>query len=333
MDIKKGMMVRTLLMVLIIVVVSLNIVSFYYQIDTHVPSIFILALVSLAALYINSRLKKEIEAKKSIEFELKGLNESLEVKIEKELKAREEQDRALEQQAKMAAMGEMMDAVAHQWKQPLNAITMYETLLKSDFKDGLVDQAYIDRFLDDTTLQINHMVNTLDEFRAFFRPNQHEEIFAINDSIASVLRLVKDEFLKHHVTVKLDIPEDICLEANENEIKHLILNIINNSKDAFNERNISKRLITISAKLEFDTHLSIAFSDNAGGIPKEIIQEIFKPNVTTKAADKGTGIGLYMSMQIANKYHGELKVTNTKDGATFTLTMPIVKCNRFTAQR
>jgi len=314
-------------MFLIIIVVSLSMIGYYSDIDMHMPMIYILALVALIAIYINARLKNEIEEKQKIESKLTSLNENLESKIEEELQKQVEQDRVLEQQAKMAAMGEMMDAVAHQWKQPLNALTMYETLLKSDFKDGIVDQAYIDRFLDDTTMQINHMVNTLDEFRDFFRPNQKHEIFAFKDSIASVLRLVKDEFLKNHITVNVDVQSDICFEANENEIKHLVLNIINNSKDAFNEQNIEERLITITATRTNDKHVTIEFIDNAGGIPEHIIDKVFRPNVTTKAADKGTGIGLYMSMQIANKHHGNLKVNNVDHGACFTLTLPIVKCN------
>jgi len=325
-----SLIMRTLLMFLIVIVVSLSMVTYYAHIDTHMPTIYLLAFVALVALYINRQLQKKIEEKRAIEAKLKALNENLEARIEHELKERAEQDKALEQQAKMAAMGEMMDAVAHQWKQPLNALTMYETLLKSDFKDGIVDQAYVDRFLEDTTVQINHMVNTLDEFRTFFRPNQKKAIFPILDSIESVLRLVKDEFLKNHIDVKLKIEREICINANKNELRHLILNIINNSKDAFNERNIDKRVISIKESKRDKERVSIEFIDNAGGIPEHIIGKIFRPNVTTKAADKGTGIGLYMSMQIANKHHGKLEVKNSTDGAIFTLTIPIVECKEKT---
>ncbi|MBN2825392.1 MAG: HAMP domain-containing histidine kinase [Campylobacterales bacterium] len=309
---------RTLIMFLIVITVLLSIISHYSGFDTNLP-IYILGVVSIAMLYVNHLLQSKVEEKREIEA-------NLEARIQEGLKEKIEQDHALEQQAKMAAMGEMMDAVAHQWKQPLNALTMYETLLKSDFKDGIVDQAYIDRFLEDTTVQINHMVNTLDEFRDFFRPNQAREIFKFRDSIASVLRLVKDEFLKNRIIVKVDVAESICLEANENEIKHLMLNIINNSKDAFNEQNIQERIITIKAANTNHSHVAVEFIDNAGGIPEHIIDKVFRPNVTTKAADKGTGIGLYMSMQIANKHHGSLAVENVENGALFRLILPIVEC-------
>lgn len=317
---------RKLLMFLIVVIVVLSILSHIMHVDLQLPFMYVLTIVALIALYINGQLQKKVEEKREIEAKLKTLNESLEVRIEKELKAREEQDKALEQQAKMAAMGEMMDAVAHQWKQPLNAITMYETLLKSDFKDGIVDQAYIDRFLEDTTMQVNHMVNTLDEFRAFLRPSQKDETFKIYNSLQSVLRLVKDEFLKNHINVHLEIDKKFCLKANENEFKHLVLNIINNSKDAFNEKDIKDRVISITTTMVEDSTVQLGFQDNAGGIPQDIIHEIFRPNVTTKAADKGTGIGLYMSMQIANKHHGTLEVENKNNGALFKLTIPFVQC-------
>jgi len=319
--------VRTMLMIFIIATVLVSIISHYSGFDTHMP-IYILAVVSIAVLYVNYQLQKKIEEKREIEAKLKSLNENLEARIHEELQFKVEQAHALEQQAKMAAMGEMMDAVAHQWKQPLNALTMYETLLKSDFKEGVVNQAYIDRFLEDTTAQINHMVNTLDEFRDFFRPNQKQEIFRLRDSIASVLRLVKDEFLKNRIVVFVDVGLEICFEGNENEIKHLMLNIINNSKDAFNERNVQKRLITIKALNTNQNQATIEFIDNAGGIGEHIIDKVFRPNVTTKAPDKGTGIGLYMSMQIANKHHGTLVAQNIQDGALFRLTLPTVECQK-----
>jgi signal transduction histidine kinase len=272
---------------------------------------------------MNYRLKKEIKDKFIIEEKLKALNETLEIKIKHELERRTIQDKALEQQTKMAAMGEMMDAVAHQWKQPLNAITLYNSLLKSDFQDGIVDQKYINDFLDNTTMQINHMVNTLDEFRRFFRDNQNIEKINIKKSIESLQRLIKDDFLKNHINIEVKVDNNSEIKIKENEFKHLILNIINNSKDAFNENKIEKRVIKITSKNINKKNILIEFEDNAGGIPSNIINDIFKPNVTTKSPDKGTGIGLYMTMQIVKKYHGTLSVKNTLDGAIFSLILPL----------
>ena len=228
------------------------------------------------------------------------------------------QTKMLKQQSKMAAMGEMLDAVAHQWKQPLNAITMYLDLLKSDFDDGLVDKAYIDELEEGTHAQIEHMLSTLNEFRNFFRPNTKIEDFNLLKLVNSVLLLTKDEFIKNNIEIDVQISENISLKGNQNEFKHLIINIINNAKDAFNENGINNRKIVIEAtSLEDGTVLQI--SDNAGGIPPKVIEHIFEANFTTKEGSKGTGIGLYMSRQIVEKMGATIKVTNKNGGASFMM--------------
>lgn len=226
----------------------------------------------------------------------------------------------LQQQSKMASMGEMMDAVAHQWKQPLNALSMYSDLMKSDFEEGNVDKKYVDEMLEGVQLQIHHMTSTLSEFRNFFRPNTTIENFKLLALVESVLFLVKDEFLKNNINVELNIDTNILLHGNKNEFKHLILNIINNAKDAFNSQNTPQRSIIIQAK-QNAKEVIITISDNAGGIPLEVIDHVFEANVTTKEAEAGTGIGLYMSAQIVEKMQGHIKVDNLFDGAVFTITL------------
>ena len=236
-----------------------------------------------------------------------------------EIEKRSQHEKMLLQQSKMAAMGEMMDAVAHQWKQPLNALSMYSEIIKSDFEDGSVDKAYVDQFRDDLQVQIDHMVNTLDEFRTFFRPNKENEIFSLLSIIHSVLFLTKDDLLKNAITVNIEQKDHIDVDGSANEFKHLLLNIINNAKDAFTENSIQNRIITIRL-LNNSEGQRMEIEDNAGGIPHTIINDIFKANVTSKAAHIGTGIGLYMSTQIATKHHATLSVKNVNDGARFILT-------------
>ena len=214
----------------------------------------------------------------------------------------------------------MMDAVAHQWKQPLNALSMYTDLLESDFKDNLVDKEYIHNFSNDIQGQIEHMVSTLSEFRSFFRPNKEIEPFGLKRCIQGVLLLTKDEFLKNAITITIESDKEIIIKGIENEFKHLILNIINNAKDAFNEREIQQRNIHIRFTKN-DATVILEIEDNAGGIPEGVIEHIFKPNVTTKEAGKGTGIGLYMSAQIAQKLGGKLTVRNSDSGACFKLSI------------
>jgi len=233
-----------------------------------------------------------------------------------EIKKRLINEKLLEQQSKMAAMGGMMDAVAHQWKQPLNALSMYSEIIKSDFQDGDVDQKYINEFKDNIQLQISHMLSTLDEFRNFFRPCKIQEDFELIDVINSVMFLTKDEFMKNSITVEILQQDSIKLFGFKNEFKHLILNIINNAKDAFNENEIENRVISFSL-INKDNIKILEIQDNAGGIPTKVIGDIFKANVTTKAEGKGTGIGLFMSMQIAHKHGADISVVNKNDGACF----------------
>ena len=238
----------------------------------------------------------------------------------KEIKKRLYHEKMLLQQSKMAAIGEMMDAVAHQWKQPLNALSMYSEIIKSDFEDEIVDQKYIDQFKDDMQIQIDHMVDTLDEFRTFFRPNKEDEMFSLLSIIHSVLLfLTKDDLLRHRITVNIEQKDHIDIDGSSNEFKHLILNIINNAKDAFNDNNIEKRNIIIRL-INDEEGKRIEIEDNAGGIPENIIADIFKANVTSKEEGKGTGIGLYMSTQIATKHNALLSVKNQNAGACFIVT-------------
>lgn len=250
--------------------------------------------------------------------ELDSLNKNLEQRIEEEVRLREANHAMYEQQARMAAMGEMMDAAAHQWKQPLNALSMMSDMLEGDFKSGNVNQAYIDELTKDMQGQIEHMITTLEEFRTFFRPTKKVKSFGIKRCVQSVMLLINDELIKNNINVHIQSTKEILIQGIENEFKHLVLNIINNAKDAFNERNIKQRDIYINFYNE-DNHINLEIEDTAGGIPEDVMHDIFKPNVTTKTEDKGTGIGLYMSMQIAQKLGGSLSVSNTENGACFLL--------------
>ena len=249
--------------------------------------------------------------------ELDQYKNHLELKVEEEIKKRKEKELMLFQQSKLAAMGEMMDAVAHQWKQPINLIKMKVDFLEYDFEDELINKEYIKEFQQNIFNQIEHMDNTLEEFRSFFRPNKQIEEFDVKQMIEKVLFLIKDEFMKNSIQVTVKNKKNFTLCGIENEFKHLILNIINNSKDAFNQNNIKNREITITI-LEDESSKKIELLDNAGGIPKDILDDIFKTNVTTKKEGEGTGIGLYMSSQIALKHNGELYAKNIDNGAKFT---------------
>ncbi len=221
-------------------------------------------------------------------------------------------------------MGEMIDAVAHQWKQPLTAISNQALNLKmrSELGEDLINEEYISNYYENLNRHIHHMTSTLNEFRSFFRPSKDQSDFNVKDMLKKVLVLVKDELLKYDIKVEIKGDDNFTLYGIENEFKHLVINIINNSKDAFVENSIKDKKILISLKSN-EKYKYIELTDNAGGIPENIIGDIFKSNVTTKEEGKGTGIGLYMSSQIAQKHNGILGVKNVPGGAKF-----IFKCRR-----
>ncbi len=258
----------------------------------------------------------------SLEKENEDYKHNLEVKVKEEISKREYQEKILIQQSKLAAMGEMVDAVAHQWKQPLNLMMMNVDMLQYDFEDNLIDDKYIKDFIIKYENIMTHTIDTLDEFRSFFRPNTSIEKFSVENIIDSTLLLVKDEFVKNNIKFIKNIKEDYSLDGNKNELKHLILNLINNSKDAFIGKEIKDREITINMYID-NNQQKLEILDNAGGIPSDIINGIFKPNFTTKSKDGGTGIGLYISKQIAEKFNATLDAKNIKNGVLFIFSKDI----------
>lgn len=277
----------------------------------------------------NHRLREQTIKLIDIYYQQKKKQEKDKLKYHKTLKlvdkrgavihhANTQKDKLLRQQSKMASMGEMMDAVAHQWKQPLNSISMMNDMLLDDFKDSIVDEEYIVDMTETVHSQIEHMVSTLNEFRTFFRPSKDTHDFSIKECISSVQILMKDELIKNNINLHVDVEKTLTVNGLINEFKHLFLNLISNSIDAFNEKNIKERVIYIRASGTED-RIHIEFEDNASGIPEHVIADIFKPNITTKEDGKGTGIGLYMSSQIVQKHNGKIRVKNSDNGAIFTI--------------
>ena len=261
---------------------------------------------------------QELIARVTTHLKLAKLNKDLESEVKNQIEKNQEKEKILMHQSRLASMGEIVDAIAHQWKQPINLINLRIDVLSQTFKNGNVDQEYMDTFKEKISTNINHMMATLDEFRTFFRPNKQVLIFDVKDMIEKVLLLIKDEFLNNKIKIKVNEIKNFTIIGVENEFKHLILNLLNNSKDAFNENNIalSKRYIEINI-ISDDKYNYIEVLDNAGGVPLDILDNIFDVNVTSKKDDKGTGIGLYLSSQIARKYNGLLRVENINNGAKF----------------
>ena len=256
---------------------------------------------------VRTNITNEVEYKKNLELQVK-----------EKVKKLREKDKFIHQQSKLASMGEMIDAIAHQWIQPINIIKINTEMLGYDFKDSSLDEAALKDFQKLTFSQIDHILNTLNEFRDFLRPNKMTQNFNVETVINSVLVLVNDELMKYSIKINIDNSNDVSINGIENEFKHVILNLINNSKDAFIQHDIKNRTIDITIKKDEKRNI-ITIQDNAGGIPFGIIDHIFEANVTTKAETTGTGIGLYMSKQIIEKMGAKIIVKNKNDGAYFKI--------------
>ncbi len=262
---------------------------------------------------------QELIARVTTHLKLIKLNQNLESEVEIQIKKNKEKEKILMHQSRLASMGEMIDAIAHQWQQPIQLIKLRIGLLSHTFENGIVDKKYMQKFEDKISTNIDHMVATIDEFRTFFRPNKETKVFAIITMIEKALILIEDEFKNNKINIEINEIDDFYITGVENEFKHMILNLLNNAKDAFNDNDISfdNRKIIINIKSNKNTNL-FEIIDNAGGISKELIENIFNANITTKDNKNGTGIGLYLCNQIAQKYNGILKVENTENGAKFT---------------
>lgn len=247
---------------------------------------------------------------------LKEQEDILQIKIQEALAENIKQLEILQQQNKMASMGEMMGAIAHQWRQPLNIISTSIQNLKYDFIEGkLNEKHYIDEFILKNKKTIKFMSKTIDDFRSFFRVDKEKTNFDVKETIESVVSMLIAQLNNHNIT--LEIQGDTFISYGlPNEFQQVILNLINNAKDALLEKEVQNAQI----KITLSQPNIITIQDNAGGIENAIMQRVFEPYFTTKDQGKGTGMGLYMSkMIIEDNMNGKLEVANVDDGAFFII--------------
>ncbi|WP_243370462.1 ATP-binding protein [Geotalea sp. SG265] len=253
-----------------------------------------------------------------LEAELKLARES-----EERLKAMEQlhqRERMLMEQNRHAAMGEMVGNIAHQWRQPLNSLALLLQRIPLFYEAGRVDLQFLENNVQKSMELINHMSQTIDDFRNFFRPEKCRTHFRLADVVAKAQSLVEATFMDLGITMQVSTEDDPIVDGYPNDFSQILLNILINARDAFLEReDISHPHITIRLGTE-GAKTVVTVTDNAGGIPDEIMPNIFDPYFTTKGPDKGTGIGLHMAKTIIEKnMNGMLTVRNTGNGAEFKI--------------
>jgi signal transduction histidine kinase len=273
--------------------------------------LLITSILTLLLLIISFYISKILEKK--------FLNYKLEIN---------KQQHILSQQSKMAAMGEMLGNIAHQWRQPLSVITTLASGMKLQKEFDCLDDETFNKSIENINNSALYLSDTIEDFRNFFRTDKKEVKFNIKDIFEKVLKLTKAQFKNNNILLIKDI-QDYELFGYQNEFIQALINILNNAKDAL-ENLDSEKLIFIST-YQKENKVFINITDNAGGIDEDIIDKVCEPYFTTKHQSKGTGIGLYMTEEIIVKHmKGNLLIKNidvTYEKITYKGTQIIIEFN------
>ena len=229
------------------------------------------------------------------------------------LDEKREQQELLIHQNRLASMGEMIGNISHQWKQPLTYLSFNFMNLREASKRNLLDHAYLNNKLDKADAQLDFMSQTIDNFKDFYLPNKVKEMFSVKEASLETLEIMHYQFEEQNIKIILIVTEDIVLESYKNEYKQVLLNLLTNAKDIFDQRVVINPTITITIEKN-----SVSILDNGGGIEPTCIKRIFDPYFSTKK--ENSGIGLYMSKMIIERdMDGVLEVSNFNGGALFKI--------------
>ena len=258
--------------------------------------------------------------------DLNSLNQKLDQRVKDEVFKRAEQEQILIQQSRFAAMGEMIGNIAHQWRQPLNALGLLLQNIEYAYETDTLDATYIKKVIEKGNKLTTSMSRTIDDFRNFFKPNKAFEVFSFAKAYESTIGMIGSSLSNNMIEIEEKIDPAVCSMGFSSEFSQVILNILNNAKDVLVDKKIENKKITISIYKD-DQFSYFCISDNGGGIKNDILSKIFDPYFTTKDEGKGTGIGLYMSKTIIqNNMHGSLRAENEEFGAKFSIKMPFYIC-------
>ncbi len=256
---------------------------------------------------------------------LSRLNAHLQSEVYEKVSEIREKDELLIQQSRLAGMGEMLENIAHQWKQPLHKLSLViqNHYFKYQLENGVTKED-IEKFNEQSGELIEYMSSTVDDFRNFFNPQKESEEFLLSTSVEKVIEMSASLIQEQNIQININNKSKALVRGYPNEFAQVILNLFSNAKDAFIVNKIKKKEISISI-FEDKTSVILEFLDNAGGISEDAIEKVFDPYFTTKGFKEGSGIGLYMSKMIIEKsMHGKFLVENSFGGAQFSIKLPKV---------
>lgn len=278
------------------------------------------------ALMLEQEIADRQRAQEALELkqrELQLINESLEERIAEGIAELRYRDEMLLHQSRLAAMGELLHCIAHQWRQPLNNIAASLQAMQFMKSRGELTDDEMNRDIASIMDILHYMSGTINDFRSFYRPDRSEECFSVRAVVERTLSLVTSSLADARIRTTVTVRDEPAGKGRPNEYAQILLNIINNARDAIMERGVSDAHIAITLFVEKD-HAVVTISDNGGGISREALPHIFDPYFSTKGPAQGTGIGLYMSKIIIERnMGGSLIARNTEDGAEFRIALPL----------
>ncbi|MFW5892179.1 MAG: PAS domain S-box protein [Bacteroidota bacterium] len=262
-------------------------------------------------------LNKELTDKK---IALEKLNNSLKMKVKKEVEKNRKLDHLMALQARQSAMGEMIGNIAHQWRQPLNLLSLAIYDLDDAFRFGELDKEYMKRSMEEINSIIQKMSKTIDDFRNYFQPQKKKTYFHLHDIIKMALLFLSSELEENSVKLQRDVPVDIVIYGYTAQLEQVITSILKNALDAMRNLDEENRIIKIKAKTENNGNCVLAISNNGKPIRKEYLTKLFDPYFTTKPEGTGMGLGLYVAKVIMEKnMNGKIQCHNIKEGVKFNL--------------
>ena len=257
--------------------------------------------------------------------EVQRLNRTLEERIQHEVDKNRRQEQMMLHQTRLAQMGEMISMIAHQWRQPLNAISITASKIELDAMIDKLDDESAIKAAQNISNYTTHLSNTIEDFRDFFRPDKQKEETTFDVLVGSVMTIAGIAFENKNIVMDTQLQCRDPFTTYANELRRVILNLLKNAEDILLERNVEEPTILIASFKDGDDFV-LRISDNGGGVPESVMEHIFDPYFSTKSAKGGTGLGLYMSKIIVEKHcGGSLSVQNDDHGAVFTIRLKDLK--------
>ncbi len=281
-------------------------------------------LLSIKSGNLGMRLTTNTNSKalNELKIMINNMIDNLEYKIQNEIDKRLEQEQILIQQSKLAAMGEMIGNIAHQWRQPLSQISAIHMNMLATYEFNEFTEEYLNEKIDEADMLTSYMTQTISDFQNFFNPEEEKQLFSVKEACNKACFIVKSALNYHNIELTLNVLDDEKVNGYQNEYSQVILNILSNAKDILLERKIKNPKIQIEIKSGEDYNI-LKIEDNGGGVEENILDKIFEPYFTTHHKTQGTGIGLYMSKNIIEReMNGFINVKNTEVGACFTIKVP-----------